>query len=265
MKKFLIILVILIIAGTAVFFAGWTQFAVPVGSYGVMQSKSHGLKAETIMPGSLDWVLYKLIPSNVTISVFTLAPRSVSFSMDGVLPLSNVYTGFTGLKADFEYTIDASLQYKLNPNSLPEFVSKHTISNQDELDASLGTLDESIKLFAVSRMGDFAGGEYVIKTLESVEGEKTWLDMLRAEFPFFEWERALFYLKKEPDFELYAEAKSLYVQYLDRQRETLRDETALQAGGRVVSQFRLDELEKYGELLTRYPVLLDFLKLKEHE
>jgi hypothetical protein len=265
MKKFLIVLCILIVVCAVSFFIGWAQFTVPVGSYGVMQSKSHGLETKTIMPGKLIWVWYKLIPGNVKISVFTTAPRSISFSAGGVLPLSNVYTGFTGLKADFEYAVDAQFQYKLNPDSLPEFVSNHNIFTQDELEAYLDALDENIKTFAISRIGDFAGGEAMIQTLESEEGEKTWLDMLRPEFPFFEWERAIFYLKKEPDFELYADAKSLYVQYLDRQREILRDETALQAGGRVISQFRLDELEKYGELLTRYPILLEFLKLKENE
>ena len=263
MKKFLIILLILIAAGAAGFFAGWTQFAVPVGSYGVMRSKSHGLETKTIMPGIPAWVWYKLIPTNVKISVFTTVLRSVSFNTEGILPLSNVYTGFTGLKADFDYAIEAVLHYKLNPKSLPEFVSKHNIFTQDELEVYLGTLDESIEMFVVSRLGDFAGGESIIKTLESDEGEKAWLGMLSAEFPFFEWERAIFYLKKEPDFELYAEAKSLYVQYLDRQREILWDETALQAGGRVISQFRLDELEKYGEMLTRYPILLDFLKIEQ--
>jgi hypothetical protein len=30
----------------------------------------------------------------------------------------------------------------------------------------------------------------------------------------------------------------------------------------IDSQFRLDELARYGDLLTRYPVLLEYLKME---
>ena len=59
-----------------------------------------------------------------------------------------------------------------------------------------------------------------------------------------------------PDTELYLKAKSMYFA-LAEARET-KDIAAIQA-----EQTNLDMLEKYGVLLTKYPVLIQYLYLKE--
>lgn len=42
MKKFIMWLVLLLVLAGAVFFAGWIQFRVPAGQYGVYVTKTRG-------------------------------------------------------------------------------------------------------------------------------------------------------------------------------------------------------------------------------
>ncbi|MDR2178508.1 MAG: hypothetical protein LBP20_10790, partial [Treponema sp.] len=102
MKKFFCFLLIIIAAGT-VFFLGWAQLTVPPGSYGVMRSKTHGVDPRLIREGEFRWVWYKLIPTNVGITIFT--PRHVerSICLAGTLPLGDAYGSMVGLDTDFSY------------------------------------------------------------------------------------------------------------------------------------------------------------------
>ncbi|MDR1178622.1 MAG: hypothetical protein LBK64_07325, partial [Spirochaetaceae bacterium] len=50
---------------------------------------------------------------------------------------------------------------------------------------------------------------------------------------------------------------------LARQTDTLRPDTLSAAQNRMNSQLRFDELTRYGELLTKYPVLLKYLALEQ--
>ena len=76
MKKFLITFFILLILAGVFFFLVWVQFSVPVGSYGVIASKTHGVDPQLVKSGEFRWVWYKLIPTNVKIAVFSPEPSA---------------------------------------------------------------------------------------------------------------------------------------------------------------------------------------------
>ncbi len=67
---------------------------------------------------------------------------------------------------------------------------------------------------------------------------------------------------KFPDFELYEQVRLLYREFLAKQREIVSSGFAAKAESHIAAQLRLDELEHYGDLLTRFPILLDYLKLE---
>ncbi|MDR2601403.1 MAG: hypothetical protein LBC53_02985 [Spirochaetaceae bacterium] len=261
MKNFLIAMfIILICAG---FFAGWTQFAVPHGSYGVMRSKSHGLENQVIEPGAVRWVWYKLIPSNVKISVFKLTPRTVFTQVENVLPQAGAYTSFAGSVSDFTFNLEAALTYSINTKALPELVSENNIFKQEELDAFLSGLDEKVSLEMKNFLISMAEDKETLEKINEPEIENKLKDVLEKEFPYLEPDGFSPTALQEPNFELYYFAQNLYNAYIERQTEILKNEALNQAQSQVASQFRLDELEKYGELLTKYPILIEYLKLKE--
>jgi hypothetical protein len=85
---------------------------------------------------------------------------------------------------------------------------------------------------------------------------------LRRAFPDLEQLSCSVNTAKLPDFALYALVRSVYEDYLEAQRGILRSDMTVQAQRNVDSLFRFDELEKYGALLTKYPVLLQYLEME---
>jgi hypothetical protein len=65
-----------------------------------------------------------------------------------------------------------------------------------------------------------------------------------------------------PDYTIYQQVKGLYESYVSVQKEYLMQELGEKAKNRIESQLRFGELEQYGLLLTKYPVLLEYLAME---
>jgi hypothetical protein len=261
MKKFFIILCILLLFAGVAFFAGWAQFGVPSGSVGVMRSKTHGLYPDLVREGEFRWIWYKLIPTNVTISAFRLDEQRGSVSIRGVLPSSQAYAAFAGADADFSYEFSASLSYFLDESSLVSLVEKHAIGGQDDLRVFEGNLSKDIGAFIQGRASDpsyFGDLEAVLEGGRSSALEND----VRKEFPYVTDVSCLIQSVKFPDFALYRQLRGLYEEYLLQQREYLSAGIRQNAENRIESRLRFDELEKYGELLTRFPILIQYLSIE---
>jgi hypothetical protein len=264
MKKALGLFIVLMILAGAAFFFGWAQLPAPPGSYGVLRSKTHGLDPAVIREGEFRWVWYKLIPFNAVTLVFSPNLVSVPVSAGGTLPLASTYASKAGIAADFSYSIEAELSFSLKPGSLPSLVLSRGIKDQAGLEEYEKNLARDIDFFARERLESYAvqeqfqGAPYGDERAAAsrLEGETT------LAFPDVENLSYSIRSVRMPDFALYAMARSLYGDYLDRQKELLGAEISGQAERNVDSLFRFDELEKYGELLTKYPVLLQYLALR---
>ena len=265
MKKVFVWFIVLVVLGGAAFFFGWAQFPVPPGAYGVLRSKTHGVDPEVIREGRIRWVWHKLIPLNATTLVF--APNRVNalVAADGTLPLAATYAEKTGIAADFSWSIEADLSFAIKPGVLPSLTLTRGLADQAALEEYERSLAREIDFFARERLASRAARE-------QFAGEETpWGDLraaserLEGEIgeAFAEVENVSFLVRKVrmPDFALYATARSLYGDYLDRQRELLRAEIAEQAELGINARRRFEELEKYGELITKYPALLQYLEL----
>jgi hypothetical protein len=63
---------------------------------------------------------------------------------------------------------------------------------------------------------------------------------------------------KVPDFALYDSVHLVYQDFLASQRQSLAENIQEAAARNIDTQLRLDELAKYGELLSKYPILLQY-------
>jgi hypothetical protein len=260
MKKIVGVLIVLILAGTAFFF-GWAQLPVPPGSYGVVRSKTHGIDAALIREGEFRWIWYKLIPTNALTLIFTLNPITRTVSAAGSLPLAGTYAEVAGINADFSYEIGAALSFSLKAGSLPSLVLERGLTGQESLEAYEKELAERIDFFVLERLEAYSMEEKLLDGIaKTAAADRLKEDVLRA-FPEIENLSCTIRGVKFPDLALYDMARSVYEEYLNAQRELLKTEAAVQAERNVGSLFRFDELEKYGELLTKYPVLLQYLAL----
>lgn len=262
MKKFFVTLLILVVLGGAVFLFGWVQLTVPPGSYGVINSKTHGLDPELVHSGEFRWVWYKLIPTNVQISVFTLEPETSAVHFSGALPSGGSYAAFAGISADFSWEITGLISFNMNPDGLIRLVTRNNIVNQEALNNYKQGVVRQIEVI-IRRM--LVSGETDSSRLESFLSAGTDEKMEREiaeKFPeicdfSFVVQEARF-----PDFVLYREVRFLYEEFLSRQREYVSAGLGKKAETHIDSRLHFDELERYGELLTKYPILLEYLELE---
>jgi hypothetical protein len=262
MKKFIAALIILMVLGGAVFFFGWAQIAVPPGTYGIMRSKTHGIDPLLIREGEFRWVWYKLIPTNVDITVYRLDRVDHPFTVKNTLPSSGAYAAFAGITADFSYEVSAALSFSVNPDFLVSLISDHNIGSQADLDAFEAAAAGNIESFVLRRIGlggDAAGDfEDMLRTGSSPELETA----VKERFPYIENISCLIRTAEFPDFALYRQIRGMYEDFLSRQREYLSGGLLEKAEARIDTQFRFDELARYGELLTKYPILVQYLAIE---
>ena len=264
MKKFLFVFIFVIILAGTFFFLGWAQLTVPPGSYGVMRSKTHGLESKVISDGEFRWIWYKAIPTNAQVSVFNLGPHKHSIRSTGSLPSGQVYAAMAGLDADFSWEITGELSFNLRPDLLPELTARENIKTNEDLGKIEENLALKIENLLLQRIRIYADGEDVEKMESLILGGS--LPMLNNEiqalFPEVENLNCSIRVVRYPDYALYKSVKDLYQEYLAQQNETLRQDIVRDAQKRIETRIRMDELSRYGELLSKYPILLQYLSIE---
>jgi hypothetical protein len=253
------VIIVLLGLGGAAFFLGWVHLAVPPGSYGVMRTKTHGIYPVLIQDGEFRWVWYKLIPTNAVISIYSPNRVERPFAISGALHSADLYRRFASLDVDFSYELNGSFAFQLDPESLPALTESRKITGQDDL--------EKLEDSTAAELEAFIGrcfNEYQAEP-ETLSAE-AFSDRLKQEIPDAFPDIGSFDITlnmvKLPDFALYDSLRLLYQDYLDRQRELLTEDIREAALRNVTTQLRLDELARYGELLTKYPILLQYLGME---
>jgi hypothetical protein len=263
MKRFFTLLFILIILGGTGFFFGWAQLSVPPGSYGVMRSKTHGVDPRIIREGEFRWVWYKLIPTNVKTVVFSPDKVSRTVRSSGSLPSGGVYASLAGIEADFSWEIAGQFSFSVKGEALPSLAVSENIGSGEDLQSYENTLADRIEAhildFLVSS-GEDSGRIEALLASGSVPGLT---ESVSRAFPEIEGFTCLVKSSRYPDYALYRSLRSRYEDYLTQQELGFRNLLSGEAESRALSRQRLDELSRYGELLTRYPILLQYLALEK--
>ena len=265
MKKFLFFLLFLIAIGGAGFFFGWAQLTVPPGSYGVLRSKTHGLDPQVIREGEFRWLWYKLIPTNVTVTTYTLGPVTRPIRSSGSLPSGQVYAALAGVEADFSWEISGEISFSLRPEALPELTLRENLQSNEDLRRAEERLAARIENFVLQRLRAFAesGDEGRLQAL-MFTGSLPELDAeIQRTFPEIRNLLCTIRVVRFPDYALYRSLKELHREYLSLLSAALDPAIAAGAEARMGINLRLEELARYGGLLTRYPILLNFLALEK--
>jgi hypothetical protein len=254
MKKFAVLLIILILLGCAGFFVGWASLAVPVGSVGVLRSKTHGVDPAVIKEGEFRWVWYRLIPTNTHIIPFALEPQTGFLEISGELPQGDTYKTFAK-NARFEWKLGLTYTFSIKSDNLPILVRDKGIENAEELEKYEAEIVSGIE----NRAQKLAVTQELFENLSSPALENE----VRAAFPEIDFLEFRWKVLASPDFALYEAGKDLYNQYIEQQKALLQPEVVEEAARNLTNQFRFDELERYGELFSKYPSLLEYIQLEK--
>jgi len=266
MKKFFFTLFLLAVIGGVAFFFGWVQFTVPVGSYGIISSKTHGVDPEPIQSGEFRWVWYKLIPTNVQIAVFRLETSKFPIDFSSSLPSGDSYAAFAGLSAaDFSWNLNGEVSFNIKPETLVNLVERHNLADQQALEAYFQDMAQEIKVIILHNLSSGETDSLRIEKILSGSPDAEIERQIRNRFPEIRDFSFVISSAKFPDFTLYRQFRLLYEEFLARQREYLTAALGSRAESHIEAQFRFGELERYGELLTKYPILLEYLAMNRDQ
>jgi hypothetical protein len=262
MKKFIITFFIFAVLGVVGFFIGWVQFSVPPGSYGIINSKTHGVDQQVVQSGEFRWVWYKLIPTNVQITVFKLEPVKFTIDFNNSLPSGNSYAEFAGLtEKEFSWNLSGEASFSIDPDKLISLVSMNNITDQEGLDAYLQDIVRNMKIIILRTLTSVDTDVARIEKILSGNHDTQIEQEIKSRFPEIRDFSFVITSAVFPDFVLYRQIRLLYEEFLAMQREYVTAGFAKRAENHIETQLRFGELERYGELLTKYPILMDYLAM----
>ena len=252
----------LLILGGAIFFLGWPQLSVPPGSYGIIISKTHGVDPLPLRMGEFRWLWYKLIPTNVKIAVFRLDPVSFTINQSSTLPGGDIYAAFAGLRADFSWDLKATASFNICPDKLVYIVEQNNIIDQEGLDSIIQDFALKIEAIILRNIAALEADTHRLEKILSDGQDEQIYSEISYQFPEIRDFTLIIQSVKFPDFALYRKTRLLYEEFLEKQREIIAAGFAGRAESHIASQLHFDELRRYGELLTQFPVLLDYLRME---
>ncbi|MFP4611926.1 MAG: hypothetical protein ACLFM5_00860 [Spirochaetaceae bacterium] len=266
MRKFLVGLFILLIAAGAVFYIGWVQIRIPAGSYGVVFTKTGDWDETVIRPGEFHWRWERLLPTNFTLHVFPATAHRVDLRSSGTLPSAEVYAEYLEDSPDFGYQIDLTVAYRIRASELPRLAREQGLRPAD-LEEWYDDYDD--------RITDQARGlvrEVYTEAQEESPGrihlaslEKELTDAFAEEFSDLEFLQVVPTRVSVPDFDLYEAGRSLYFETVEARRAAIAEDAFEAEERRITEESRLGTLKRYGEVLSEFPVLLDYFSMSAEQ
>ena len=255
MKKFIVLFILLLIVGGCAFFFGWIQILIPAETYAVIFTKTGGFDSQIVEPGKFVWRWERLIPTNMTLYKFELLPYSTRVSVNNSLPSAEIYANVLPERPDFSFTADIELEIRLRPESLPALVSG--------VDLRPEGVAQYYERIAADYAQTVAESAYRDPSLSLYDLQESLAADFTSRYPELEVISIRLRRLKRPDPELYALAQATYMELAKTQEEaqkTAAGELALEQA-RASAEIEKDRatlqvLSEYGELLTKYPVLL---------
>lgn len=261
MKKAIFVLFLLIAAAGAGFYFGWVQFSVPAGQYGVMISKTGGVNAIPVEPGIFRWQWEFLLPTNAEVLSFELAPVTHTETVSGTLPSGTLYARMIEGSPDFSWEVVCETVARVSPSSLPSLVEYHAIRDQQALEEwthktlserTRNTADTVIRRVVsdLAAAGAFQADpdQFARNIAVSLQNAGNDLEIVTVSVQS----------RRFPDLALYHTAAQTFETY-QNQRRILWTRTATDEAADSVSDYlSFERYSRWGELLTKYPILIEF-------
>ena len=264
MKALISIILLLGIAAT-VFVAGWITLWLPPNTYAVLFSKTGGYDETVIEPGVFVWRWERVIPTNVTLHLFELEPRTIQTSSRGQLPSGELLATVLPAGGDFSYEVAFDITFRILPEALPKLVAEEALTPeslddwyQRRADTIGNAADELLQEPANSdRLAN--PGRVEQRLRDQLSGRFADIDLLAIEVRTLD----------VPDLELYERARRAYFELLEAQDLARKDAVSNLAqqrerdmAARESRAATIELLRQYGEVLEEYPVLVEFLALR---
>jgi len=253
------ILLFLGAAGT-LFWFGWIQFELPESTYAVLFSKTSGYEDDILEPGRFIWKWERILPTNSKLIKFYVETRSADLDFQGVLPSGDLYETIIPESPDFSYHMKFHISYRLIEEQLPVLLENGDIDNEN-LEVFYSEAEAEYLKIIKKGCGDFFSENLTIDNSSYGELESILLEKTKARYPYLEIRSFVVKYLNYPDMELYNEAKDLFSQIMERRKESEIATEKWAIESKVNLDTKIEILTRYGELLSKYPVLVDYFAL----
>lgn len=255
MKIAITLLTILALAAAA-FFVGWVELALPPGTYGVAFTKSGGWDEEAIAPGGVTWRWERLIPTNMTLHLFDLAPREVQRRVAALLPSAEVYAAEIGIDPEaLSYDLGVTVRLQLRAEHLAPLAAGAEL-RPDTLTA---WFDQAAAAAADAAADALLSQESAAVVANPRSLEEGVLRRLAARFPELEIIDVELVPYSVPDPDLYRHAKAAFDERVDTQQRARLAVVADLAFVREQAAQHAELLAMLGSTLAEFPELVDLL------
>ncbi len=259
MKKFIISLIILAVFASFALLWGWLEFFVPVDKYGVLISKTSGIKNEVISKGNFTWAWERLIPTNSKLYVFSATPKTYTKEILGSLPSANIYSNMLEGAPDFSYSFSVEVVLNILPETLPRFVDSKGGTDQEILDEYLNTQAESIARSTIEFILErsLTDTDFVVEASYSNSQLIEGIDV-RTNYSDLEIASLTVNNIKLPDTSMYNLAKNTYTVYQESIQQNLIEAAESQSTLATETYLELERLSQLGRVLAEYPQLIEY-------
>ncbi|OQY35007.1 MAG: hypothetical protein B6241_02475 [Spirochaetaceae bacterium 4572_59] len=256
-------LTFLILIGFAgfVFYRGWIQLSIPENHYALGFSKTGGYESSLMKAGDFNWRWENLFPSNMTLHIFELPWESSELSLSGILPSGEEYATILPEKSAFNFKLKVSIKYRLNPENISQFIQEEDFQYTDieTWYDDFSRKSENVVMTALSELLKETE-DSDIKDLEKKIKEK-----LKSEFPESEIRDLTILNWSIPDISLYNETKNIYFTGIKASRAYSSELEKQNAELESQLSSKMELLKDYGQILTDYPVLLQYFNLEKEK
>ncbi|MBU0935299.1 MAG: hypothetical protein KKI09_04175 [Spirochaetes bacterium] len=262
LKKLVASLIILTLLAVAVFLLGWLPLRVQPGRHSVVVSKINGVRETVLSPGQFFWTAEALLPTNLKVYSFAPVSSEQRVQVSGELPSAAVYSEFLAGQPDFSWEVSLRIAAGIRPQSLPTLVSQFGITDEAALRAYLDTelvrAAEDVRSLLIAAASDPA------RIQELLEGSLSadFIELIQQLRPQLQVQEATVVSARVPDLAIYHSARDLYNQYIHSYQALVEPALAAASSRAVEDQVRMTSLRRYGELLTEFPVLVEYLALE---
>lgn len=259
MKKFIFWLCFLIIIAGVVGYFGWIR--VPENNVALGFSTITGYDTAFMESGKFNWRWQKLVPKCYVLKMYQLETQSTDVSVAQTLPSGELYASEMTGRPDFSFAVKYAVTYKIKEDSLYTMATSGTLGDGG-LAAFYDAVKEKIQNASASLLGEemakaMAGSTFSQKALEESVKAKISQQLLDVEILSFDTVEA-----KLPDVELYKVAKAKYLENQEKKQEMAAQQEKETTDFNTKIDQRIELLKKYGELLTQYPILIEYFKSK---
>ncbi len=268
MKKFFVSLLVIALLAGGVFAFGWSALFIPRGSVGVLSSKTGGVDPTPIMPGVFAWHWERLIPTNAETISFALSPLTRSVSVGGNLPSGETYASMLGGKHSFSWKAECEISFRVSATRLPSLVRDLGIRDQSALDAWANERIAELVETAVSSVVPAAITSASPSALEVGANQAIEQDVsarLSSRQNDLEIVSVSVSLASVPDIALYEATAAAWKEYTDQRNARLFSAATVEAEAAFAEYLQFERFSRLGEVLTKYPVLIDYLAVMKSE